>query len=333
MNIKELAKIVNLSVTTTSRALNNNELVAKKTIDFVQKVAAEKGYSPNRAARTLKLGRTHNIGVTFPIIDDNASLSFMAKFIASFSQALQESGYSLVVNVAKDDLSWQQMIVNNQVDATVLLRLKQDDSRIEWLEKRNFPFIVFGKPTKKQNYSWLDLDHNSAFYQGVYHLNKLGHSKIACILGSKELELSQQKVAGYQKAMSELNLNVENHWINYYRMNEQCGMQAFSEVYARSNQPTAILCGNDSIAFGVMKRAKEYGLEIGKDLSVIGYDDLSISSYWQPALSTFHQPVNAIARKLAQRIVKQVEQGKSKVCQDLWQAQLVKRDSCGIYRG
>ncbi len=332
MNIKELAKIVDLSVTTTSRGLNNHKLVAQKTRDFIQQTAKEIGYSPNLAAKTLKSGKTNNIGVTFPISESNSSLSFMTKFISAFSQTLQEKDYSLIINVANDDNSWKKMIINKQVDAVIVLRLKQNDNRISFLQEKNFPFIVFGHPTKKVNYSWLDLDHSSAFYNGVYHLNKLGHTKIACILGPKELELTQQKINGYKKAMTKLKLKFENYyWSNYYKMDEDGGIKGFGAVYARPNKPTAILCGNDNQAFGVIKRAKEYGLKIGKDLSVIGYDDLSLSSYWHPALSTFHQPVDAIARRLAKRIIRQVQTGSSRANQDLWQAHLVKRDSCGIY--
>lgn len=336
MNIKELAKIVNLSVTTTSRALNDHASVTKATRKRVQAAAQKHGYAPNLSARSLQSGKTGNIGIVFPFYHDNGhtSSAVLAEFIAALSHYLHQNDYSLVVNMADDGLSdsssWQKMIINKHVDGIIVPRLEVGDIRIPWLEQRNFPFVVFGHPGQAVNYPWFDLDHEKAFYDAVMYLNGLGHTKIACIAGSPKLMLTQQRIAGYQKAMATLNLEKEAATrITYAAMNEAGGVKAFSALYAHPTAPTAVVCVNDLQAFGVMKRAQEYGLTIGKDLSVIGYDDLSLSAYWQPALTTFHQPVTAAAEKLANMIYARLNGNEQPYTQELWKAQMVMRQSCG----
>ncbi len=334
MNIKELAKKLNLSVTTTSRALNGHDTVSKKTIERVQRAADYYGYAPSQMARSLKSGRTNVIGLVFPVYASNLTPSFLSEFIVNLAAELDDMDYSLQVSVAQGGVSnaraWQKMVVNKQVDAMILPRLEENDSRISWLQERNFPFVAFGHPLEGADYPWLDLDNQQAYYDAVYHLYKRGHKDIALLSGNKKYLLSKQRIAGYSRAVTELNLPQKHYHISHHPMNEEGGAAGFNMLFAQEKPPTAIICANDTQAAGVMHVAQQRGLEIGRDIGVMGYDDLAWGAYHRPALTTFHQPTRSIAKRLAQMVVAHLNGEDIQDLQELWKARLVIRESCKI---
>lgn len=336
MNIKELAAKLDLSVTTTSRALNGHDSVSVKTQKRVVEAAQKYGYMPNSQARSLKSGKTNAIGMVFPVYNTHHVPSFLSEFIISLAEALDDYGYSLVVNVVKQDMqntkSWQKMVANKQVDAMILPRLEVDDIRIAWLKEKNMPFVAFGHPDEKVDYPWLDLDNFEAFYNIVHHLYKQGHRDIALLAGNSKLLLTKQRVKGFLAAVNELGLPQKSYHISYHSMSELGGENGFNMLYAQAQMPTAIVCSNDSQAYGVMSTASQRGLRIGQDLSTTGYDDLSWSSRWQPALTTFHQPISAIAKRLAEMTVDYLNGKDITNLQELWKARLVARQSCQFHK-
>ncbi len=336
MNIKELAAKLNLSVTTTSRALNGHSSVSQKTKERVLAAANQYGYMPNRQARSLKSGKTGVIGMVFPVYNTHHVPSFLSEFIISLAEALDVYGYSLVVNTSKHGLqntkSWQAMVANKQVDAMILPRLEINDLRISWLQAKNMPFVAFGHPDEPANFPWLDLDNFEAFHHIVHHLYDQGHRDIALLAGNPRLLLTQQRVRGFLAAIDALGLPQKSYHVRHYSMSELGGQQGFSMLHAQAKIPTAIVCSNDSQAFGVMSMADQRGLKIGKDLAVTGYDDLSWSAYWQPALTTFHQPVSAIARRLAEMTAAHLGGENIKNLQELWKARLIVRQSCQFHK-
>ncbi len=336
MNIKELAAHLSLSVTTTSRALNNHSSVSLKTRKRVLEAAQHYGYMPNRQARSLKSGKTNAIGIVFPLYSSHHVPSFLSEFIVNLAGALDDYGYSLVVNVAKQGVqnakSWQSMVANKQVDAMILPRLEVDDLRMVWLKEKNMPFVAFGHPDEDVNFPWLDLDNFGAFYDVVHHLYKQGHRDIALLAGNPKLLLTQQRMKGFLAAADELKLSLKPYHISHHSMSELGGENGFNMLYAQAQTPTAIVCSNDSQAYGVMNTAIKRGLQIGQDLAVTGYDDLSWSSCWQPALTTFHQPIAAIAKRLAEMTVSCLQGEEVHKLQELWKARLVVRQSCHLHK-
>ncbi len=333
MNIKELAKKVNLSVTTTSRALNNHSSVAPKTIALVKSAAKQYGYAPSSSARSLKNGKTNVIGLTFSLLEGSDVPVFLSEFILNLANVLDSYDYSLMVSTydnMNETNAWQKMVLNKQVDAMILPRLQENDERISWLTKRNFPFVAFGHPNSDMNFPWLDLDNHQAFFDGVHHLYKQGHRDIAMLAGDSRYVLTQQRIAGYKKAMSELGLVVLPHHISHHQMNENGGKEGFNMLYAQEKMPTAIMCANDSQAIGAIGCAYDYGLIAGQDIAVIGYDDLSYSENLRPKLTSFHQPTKAIAKRLAQMTISYLNGTDYKSLQELWRARLVIRDSCRL---
>ncbi len=334
MNIKELAQKLDLSVTTTSRALNGHASVSKKTIEKVQNAAHLYGYAPSQMAKSLKSGRTNVIGLVFPVYASSRTPSFLSEFIVNLAAELDDMDYSLQVSVAQggvsNALAWQKMVINKQVDAMILPRLEEDDARISWLKQRNIPFVAFGHPLEGADYPWLDLDNQQAYYEAVHHLYARGHRDIALLSGNKKYLLSKQRTAGYSRAITELNLPQKHYHISHHAMNEDGGAAGFNMLYAQENPPTGFICANDTQAAGLMYIAQQRGLQIGKDIGVIGYDDLTWTAYSQPALTTFHQPTRSIAKRLAQIVVAHLNGENIQNLQELWKARLVVRESCKI---
>lgn len=342
-NLKDLANKLDLSVTTVSRALNGHPSVSPKTVKRVLNATEKYGYAPSSSARSLKSGKTHAIGFIFPPYRGDTPPSLLSEFVIALTEALDRVGYTLIVGVShavsSATPSWQKMINNRQVDAVILSRLETDDSRVRWLEARGVPFVVYGNPEGEVSYPWLDMDHYSACRQGVEHLLSRGFSRIVFLAGNPKLMLVQQRIQGYREGMSTAGLPTHSHFIGYVKMDESGGLSGLNAFLAQIEMPFAILCSNDSQAFGVIRGVKERGLRVGIDVGVIGYDDIPWSEYSEPRLTTFHQPIRAIANGLVQKIlvllgasplpVDMVPSNSLGDTSNLWHAQIVIRESCG----
>ena len=307
--IRDLAKQLDLSITTVSRALDGYEDVSESTRQRVIQAAKKIGYTPNRAARQLRTHRADTIGFILPANSSpRFSDPFFTEFIAGLGDAAAEKNFDLLISTAAPGESSEQdlytrWINGHKVDGFILNRMRVQDWRLRTLAQRGFPFVTLEKTNDPFEYAFVTVDNRKGFCALVEHLLQLGHRRIAYIGGSPELAIQAHRLSGYEDALNQAGIRVETDLVIQGDLSRKGGSLAAQQLLSLPNPPTGIVCINDLTAIGVLEAAQDKGLAVGKDIAVAGFDGIEEAAHTRPPLTTVSQPVYWIAQQLVQMLV------------------------------
>ncbi len=306
--LKEIAKELNLSVTTVSRALAGYPDVAEKTRQRVIRKAHEMGYVPNVAAQHLQRQKANAIGFIIPTSGPRFSDPFFSELIAGIGNEAGRQGYDLLISTVppgpKEIEVYRLQTYSCRVDGMIVVRTRHNDPRIAFLVENEFPFVAFGSCDENLDFPFVDVDGEEGTRQAVEHLVGLGHHRIAYLGGPKELTFSTNRLRGFLGAMRERGIPVESSWILEGRLTESSGHDLTVKLLDSDPRPTAVIAANDLMALGAMTAIQERGLRVGRDVSVVGFDDIPLAAYSHPALTTVHQPIYRIATMVTEMLIK-----------------------------
>jgi LacI family transcriptional regulator len=307
VTIKDIAKEVGLSVTTVSRALNDYDDVNAETKALIQKTANDMGYIPNSLAQRFQKKKTDTIGLILPTFGPRFSDPFFSELLAGIGNRAAIYGYDLLVSTrppGEDELlAYRQMVQGHRVDGLVVVRTRQQDERIHYLNEVDFPFVSFGRTDDDLDYPYVDEDGAYGMSLVADHLFDLGHRKIACIASPVELMFSQYRMDGLNSRLRELGIGISEQWVFRGDMSQRGGYEEANKILDLSDRPTAIVVCNDLMAFGAMSAVQDRGLEVGKDISIIGFDNTPMSAHTHPPLTTVHQPIYQIGNMVCEMLV------------------------------
>jgi len=336
VTLKDIAKQVGFSVTTVSRALAGYDDVAEETRRLIVQTAEEMGYRPNVMARRLQKQRTDTLGFVIPTFGPRFSDPFFSELLAGIGNEAASHDLDLLVSTRPPDTpeeaqAYERLVREGRVDGVILTRTRINDARIAYLLEQNFPFTSFGRTRVAGEYACVDVDGESGVFEATRHLIELGHRDVAIILPPEDLMFSVYRWNGFRRAMETQGLTIKPTWKISGDLTEQGGYAVARHLLNNSQRPTAIIAGNDLMAIGAMRAAREYGLIVGQDLSVIGFDDIPLAEHAHPALTTVRQPIYEIGRHVCRMLVKMLkgEYLTSDECQVLFDPELVVRDSTG----
>jgi LacI family transcriptional regulator len=303
ISIRDVAKKINLSITTVSRALDGYDDVSEETRNKVLRTAAEMGYIPNRAARQLRRKRTDTIGYILPAYSPRFADPFYSEFIIGIADGTSSEGFDLLVSTAGpsellEKETYQKWLQGRKVDGFIINRVRSFDWRIQFLCQNHFPFISLGKSLDPFDYSYVEIDNQGSFKQLTQHLIDLGHRRIAYIGGPSELMIEVERHAGYLEALRQADVESDPKIIAQGDLSQTSGYQTALDFLSLSMPPTAISCINDRTAIGAIHAAHERRLTVGKDVAIAGFDGIEESSHTLPPLTTINQPVYQIARQM-----------------------------------
>ncbi len=311
ITIRDVAKKLNLSITTVSRALDGYDDVSEETRQRVVQAAREMGYTPNQAARQLRRKRTDSIGYILPADRPRFSDPFFAEFVAGLGDEAATHGLDLLVSSAPpnsqaEQRAYEHWVQSRKVDGMVLNRLHLQDWRVQYLAKANFPFVTLERSQDSCEYPSVEVNGRRWFKLLVDHLVDMGHRRIAFIGASAELKLQADRLAGYQDSLQSHVLPYDAALAIQGDLTSDGGFRAAEHLLALPQPPTAIACVDDMTALGVLHAAREHGRVVGQDLLVAGFDGIAGFEHTQPPLTTINQPVYQIARKLVQMLAAQI---------------------------
>jgi len=304
--IRDVANYANVSVGTVSNVLNGNSVVKEETRKRVLEAIEILSYYPTAAARSLSSQRTNTIGlVRTELRMQNNHIEpdpFITHLIEGISAAAvaTETGltfWTIPIGTKELDL-YEKLARGRQVDGLILFALRKNDPRITFLKSVDFPFVVFGHDGDELDLNWIDVDGAYGLELAVNHLAELGHKRIGYLSPLSEQYLAQQRWIGFEKSMRQHHLTISSDLIYEGDFTEQSGQLGTHYLLDQPQVPTAIICANDRMAFGSIRAIQARGLTVGRDVSVIGFDDITLARYSQPSLTTIHQPVREIAMKL-----------------------------------
>ncbi|MGH2625874.1 MAG: LacI family DNA-binding transcriptional regulator [Anaerolineales bacterium] len=308
MNIRDVAKRLDLSITTVSRALDGYQDVAEETRQRVIRVAREMGYEPSRAARQLRRRRSETIGFVVPTSAPRFSDPFFSEFLAGLGDEVAQGGYELLLSTAPpggeaERELYRRWVQSRRIDGVVLTRMRIYDWRAEYLMQRGLPFIALGRTTVDRSHPYIEVDSRGGFAGLVGALVARGHRRIGFIGASPDLVLQADRLAGYRQGLREAGIRFDPSLVAEGNLTRLGGYRAALELLSLPNPPTAVLGANDLTAIGAMRAAKERGLVVGQDLAVAGYDGIEESEHTSPPLATLNVPVYDVARRLVRMLL------------------------------
>ena len=316
VSIKDVANIAGVSIATVSRCLNDPERVRENTRSRVQAAILKTGYSPNTLAQNFRRGKTHAIMVVLPSVGD----PFFTRVMKGIRSVASARGYSLLINetqfntMTADEIG--AMIVSRQADGIVLLA-SMSPFGTEVLSSKNHRTlpIVIGCETISPDlagFPSVHIDNVAAAQEATDYLVMLGHRKIAFICGQEASLLTRDREFGYRTSMKNAGIPIEDGWVLEGKLTIDGAIGATRRLLDHHQRPTAIFCANDEMAMGCMHEIKTAGLRIPEDVSVIGVDDVRYAAILDPPLTTIHQPAEEIGERVINRLLLEIEEGRSR---------------------
>ena len=308
VTLRELAREVGVSPSTVSRVLNRdpNLRVSETSRTRILDLAATKGYRPNRLARSLKLQRTNVIGMLIP---DITNPLFSALF-RSVDEVASAAGYHVILcNTGDSGVRLQQhleALSEGHVDGLLIATAHRGDPVIETLRARRLPYILVSRRSDQSAEAWVIPDDRLGAHLAVEHLVRLGHRRIAHIAGFMEVSRSIDRLKGYREAMDSFSLDPLVWLTPAAGLDEEAGEIGLRELLKSYTKPTAIFTANDLAAVGVIAYARQIGLEVPRDLSVIGCDDIPMSKHIEPSLTTVRYPFEEVGRLGTEHLIRHI---------------------------
>jgi len=336
MNLKELSKLLNLSATTVSRALNGYPEVNAETRARVVEVARRHGYAPNQIAKRLATGRALTIGHVIPLTDHQMINPIFSEFIAGAGEAYSAGGYDMLVSIvaeAEEAHAYQAMARHQKIDGVIVHGPKLLDSRIDLLRELGVPFIVHGRDSRpERDYCWIDMNNRRAFLRATEFLLDLGHRRIALLNGLETMQFAHRRRCGYEDALTARGLSPDPALMRSAEMMESYGHAEALEMMTGPDPPTAFLTASIMIAFGTLRAVRELGLEPGRDVSILTHDDEM--SFLQntgavPLFTATRSSIRAAGRRAAEMLIDRIENPRAEPSCELWEADLTLGRSTG----
>ncbi len=334
VSIRDVAKALNLSITTVSRALDGYDDVAAETRQRVIATAQEMGYTPNRAARQLRRQRTDTLGYILPSEGTGFADPFFTEFIAGLGDEASAQNYDLLVSTAppgtaKEKALYHRWVQGGKVDGLVINRTRLSDWRLDFLVEQDIPHVALECSPAQQDFIGIQVDAVSGYLDLIAHLVNQGHSRIAYIGGDESLKIEHDRRAAYQNALRAHGILPSPELATRGNLSAEGGFAAASRLLDLHLPPTAIVCINDLTAIGAIHAIHERWLKVGRDVAVAGFDGIVDSAHTQPPLTTLDQPVYEIARQLVSMLLARINAQPLDKPQVIIQPRLLIRESTG----
>lgn len=290
--IKEIAKRLNISVSTVSRALHNHHSIGLRTKMRVQELAKELNYEPNQRAIFFKQGKTFTIGVILPQLSEN----FFSSAISGVEDFAKSKNYNVLFGQSHDDEETEKQLVetmkNHRVDGMLISVAKNTTNyeHFEMLKKYNIPVVFFDRIPKKSDIHYVACNLENGMSEAINFLINKGHKDIALINGPKTIVASKERQKGYMDALSRKKIKVDPHYITSTDLSQKETQKAMEELLSLKKRPTAIITFNDYVALDAMQFAKRNGIKINEDISFVSFANLPICHYMDnPPLASVEQ--------------------------------------------
>lgn len=336
MDLKQLSALLGISPTTISRALNGYPEVSEATRRRVEEAAEAHGYRPNHAARRLALGKADAVGIIYPpdIVElgDPGALGVVGALTEHFNA--QGSDLVIVITGRKNELAtYARLVQGRRVDALIVARTWVNDARVDYLLRRGFPFVAFGRTARCADHAWFDFDNTAGAAMAVARLAGFGHRRIATIHAPLELNFAKQRFDGYRQGLHAAGLAETADWIvpSNFALGRRGGYLAMQQLLAQPQRPTAVVVDNSLACIGAMRALMDAGLQPGRDISVIAQDFVSEADLLvMPSITSIeHADAQRVGAQLADLVIGVQQKRPLETLQVLWQPGIRPGDSDG----
>ena len=311
VKLKDIATQCKVSVATVSKALKGDKDISKSTIDYIQKVAKLMGYIPNASARSLKTNRSYNIGILF-IDDANSGLKheYFSAILNAFKVNAESHGYDItfISEKLKNYTTFYEHARYRNVDGVVIACVDFKDPEVIRLVESEIPTVTIDY--MYNNSTAIMSDNAHGVEELVRYAYRLGHRRIAFVTGESDKDVTKKRLAGFYKTTAELGLEVLPEYVRHakYIVPGPSGLMT-RELLALplDKRPTCILYPDDYAILAGITEIEKFGMTVGKDISVAGYDGSHISRLLRPILTTYKQNTEEIGRLASEKLISKIE--------------------------
>lgn len=331
--IRDVANLAGVSPATVSRVLNNRP-VKEETRKKIEAAIEKLDYYPNVLAQNFVSNISYHIGVT---ITEREGLTAVDQFNPVLLQGIlkiaKNENYSITLipfSGRSDDKNnlLVDMYRRNAIDGAIVLDPGENQSLFLEILKHKIPTVVIGRIPQNLPIATVDTDNVEGIYLAVKHLLDLGHRKIAYLSAPLHFIASQDRYAGYQKALAERGILIDPNLVLEAEANFEGGYQGMLQFLDKKLEATALCAFNDAMAIGAIKALQENNIKIPEEIAVIGHDDLPASAMIYPALSTVHSPIEDMGAEAAKLLFRKIKE-KTGAERKIMPVELKIRQSCG----
>ena len=325
-NLRDVARQAGVSVGTVSNVLNRPDVVSPKTLERVQKTIAELGFVPNGFARQLRSGYSRTIGLVVPDVAN----PFFTEVARGVEDAASKRDYAVFLCNSDESLEkenkYLSVLIQQQVRGVLITPSDSKSHQYENLRERGISVALLDTETKNASQCSVSVDDVRGGEIAIEHLASLGHREIAWVTGPETIPQVADRTAGVMRAAKIAKVEIST--IRVPLMNSAQGIDAVKKILALKKLPSAIFCGNDLLAFGVMRGLLDAGKKIPEDVSLLGYDDIAFGNSAAVPLSSISQPAYQLGVTAAELLISECEESEEHAHQQIkFQPQLVVRAS------
>jgi LacI family transcriptional regulator len=325
--IYDVARVAGVSTATVSRALNGTGQIAPATRKAIEAAVEQLGYRPNTIARSLVTKSTQTIALLLPDITN----PFYASLVSGIQQLALERGHTMLLCTTEGDPEREELYLNllraKQVDGALVDGLVLPPDRIARFVADGFPIVCLDRDINSASVPLVQVDNRVGAQLATEHLLSLGHTRIAHVSGSPELRISQQRIAGFRKALTNAGVERDPRLVAAGNFTERGGYKATKHLLESGVELTAVFAANDLSALGALHAITETGRRVPEDVSLVGFDDVPLSAFTSPPLTTIHQPAVEIAERATEILIDLTHGRKVRKLRYLLEPKLVVRAS------
>jgi len=334
VNIREIARRARVSHSTVSRVINQVETVDPRLVRRVQAIIQEVGYRPNFQARALARGRSHTVGLI--VSELSGGNPFFSEVILYFERAAVEQGYEVLVSFADTETHPDHIAVcaqrmqERQVEGIAVLTFGMEEQLAK--SAIDVPVVYAGADRDLEKVRNVRINYVSGFRDAVRHLADYGHERIGYLSGQLHWSSMKNRYESLRKAMKLAGMTLDKDLVAECDHTWDGGAEGMARLLNLPKPPTAVLCCNDVAAVGALKTLASRGLQAGRDIALIGFDDLTLSRFTQPALTTIQFSPREIAGLAFRALLEEIQGAENKTSFE-YKTRFILRESTCAPRG
>jgi LacI family transcriptional regulator len=308
--LRDVARLANVSIATASAVVNNKGKVSDKLRQRVLRAMEGLDYHPDQVARSLKVRRTHTLGMVIPDVTN----PFFTDVMRGVEDEARRAGYSVIFCNANEDRQVEQnhlaTLFSRRVDG-VLISPTDPLAAMDRLTRRRFPMVFFDRVPMGYSGPAVATDNVGASREAGRHLIKLGHKRIAIISGRLNLSNAQHRLEGFRQALQESDLPLPEEYVQTGDFRLESGYECGKRLMQLPNPPTAIFCCNNKMTLGLMRALGELRIPCPQRVSVLGFDDFDWAANFSPRLTTVAQPTYEMGRRATELLLQMIQSAKN----------------------
>lgn len=296
--IKDIARATGLGLATISSYLNGGNVREKNRIK-IQKAIEELHFEVNETARGLRTNLTRTVGVVIPEL----TMVFCAEIITAMEDILRNHGYATIVCDCRTDAKREreavEFLIHKRVDGLINMPVDKTGEHLEAFRQTGKPLVLIDRKIQGLACDSILVDNRNAAYQAIRHMTELGHREIGLVVGPQHIYAARERKAGYEQALREAGIPLREEYIWYGTDDMNSGVDGIRSLRTQNPRMTGAFVANHAMTMGAVIGLNELGIQLGREFSLVGFDNRQFARACNPRLTIVAQPTDRIAQHAA----------------------------------